>query len=540
MFRFLTSLLLLLCQFDAAAQQTVGLFQNTAASFDGFTLIGNISSQTTHLIDNCGRVVNSWESAYAAGASCYLLDNGDIIRCGKIESSVFIGGGIGGIVERFSWDGELVWSMEFANDTLHQHHDIAPMPNGNVLVLAWSMRSPETAASVGDIDGEMLWPETVLEIEPIGGDSGAVVWSWNTWDHLVQNVDSTLPNFAEPADSPGRFDVNYTSTGGTVSSGDWQHMNAIDYNPGLDQIMLSSKRWNEIYIIDHSTTTAEASGASGGTAGHGGDLLYRWGNPLTYGRGTDADKLLFGQHNPNWITNETVLLFNNGQNRPDGNYSTADEFTLPLQADGTYLLEDDDVYGPETLDWRYPEIGSDNFFSPRISSAQRLPNGNTLICEGTKGHTFEVTPEGEIVWDYITAQTSDGPMTQGDEVNGNGTFRATRYAADYSAFSGRDLTPGDPVELEPLALACEIYVGLGAEPVEASTVFSVFPNPAADRVTIRSDRPTLPCLRDLSGRIIWRAESAETRHEIGIGNFPAGAYLVSDSEATLAQLLIKY
>lgn len=59
-------------------------------------------------------------------------------------------------------------------------------------------------------------------------------------------------------------------------------MNGIDYNPVLDQIALSTHNLNEWYIIDHSTTTAEAATSSGGNSGKGGDLLYRWGNPAAY------------------------------------------------------------------------------------------------------------------------------------------------------------------------------------------------------------------------------------------------------------------
>lgn len=542
MFRNLsTVLLLILCQSSTTAQQTVGLFQNTADSFDGYTLVGGLGSGTTHLIDNCGRVVNSWESNYTAGAASYMLADGDLLRCGKFETEFFSGGGIGGIVERFSWDGTLEWSMQFANDTIHQHHDIAYMPGGNILVLAWGVVSGEESADAGDIDAQSLWPEMVIEIEPIGADSGAVVWSWSTWDHLVQNVAPTLPNYGDPADFPGRFDVNYIGPGSASSiSGDWQHWNAIDYNAELDQIMLSSKRWNEIYIIDHSTTTAQAATSIGGAAGHGGDILYRWGNPITYGRGAEEDKVLFGQHHAHWLTNESALLFNNGQNRPDGDYSSADEFTLPIQADGAYLLEDGASYGPASLDWRYPETGNENFFAARISGAQRLPNGNTLICEGTKGHSFEVTPAGDIVWDYITADGGQGVITQGMVAIGNSTFRTTRYGADHPALVGFDLTPGAPVELDPLPSDCEIYAGLRNDLAAGHWGFTIFPNPASDRVTVQSEHPATAVVRDLSGRVVWRSEWASDRHIIGIGNFAAGAYLVSTSNATLAQLLIKY
>jgi len=529
-------------------QQTVGLFSNSSNAYDGYTLHGAIGSTETYLIDNCGRVVNSWSSDYTAGASSYLMENGDLVRAGRVASEVFGSGGLGGRIERFSWEGELLWGMNFANDTIHQHHDFAVMPGGNILVLVWAMRSAEQAAAAGDVDGEMLWPETVLEIEPSGTDSGSVVWSWTGWEHLVQNVDSTLPNFGEPANFPERFDVNYINPAGQYSGGDFQHFNAICYNAELDQIMLSSKRWSEIYIIDHSTTMEESAGSTGGAAGRGGDLLYRWGNPATYDRGTPADKVLFGQHHPHWIASSlpisgsnptaSVLLFNNGNNRPGGDLSSVDELTLPLLEDGNYAIEEGGTYGPEALDWRYPEELSAAFFGQRISGAQRLPGGTTLICLGPDGRLFEVTDEGELVWEYITAHGSEGPLVQGGYPLGNSTFRATRYAADYAGLSGLDLTPGEPVELDPLPSDCEIFAGLTARLEPAA--FAVHPNPFNDHLTLMSDKPSRPEVYELSGRLVWRAERAAKQHEIDLGNLPAGAYLVRASNANLAQLLIKH
>src|SRR6185312_13593635 len=105
------------------------------------------------------------------------------------------------------------------------------------------------------------------------------------------------------------------------TNADWTHFNGIAYNPDLDQIMVSVWTFSEFWIIDHSTTTAEAASHKGGRSGKGGDLLYRWGNPRAYRAGTEKDQKLFRQHNAHWIPKGhpgegNLLVFNNGSGRP--------------------------------------------------------------------------------------------------------------------------------------------------------------------------------------------------------------------------------
>ncbi|MCB0642332.1 MAG: hypothetical protein KDC44_11865, partial [Phaeodactylibacter sp.] len=109
-------------------QQTVGLFLNDSLAVNGYTLFS--PNFNTYLIDNCGRVVHSWLSGYVSGSSVYLLEDGDLMRTARVQGS-FNGGGVGGLLERYNWEGDLIGSYQYADAEKHQHHDIEPLPNGN-------------------------------------------------------------------------------------------------------------------------------------------------------------------------------------------------------------------------------------------------------------------------------------------------------------------------------------------------------------------------------------------------------------------------
>jgi Arylsulfotransferase (ASST) len=186
---------------------------------------------------------------------------------------------------------------------------------------------------------------------------------------------------------------------------DWTHINAVAYNPDLDQIIVSVHAFSEIWVLDHSTTTAEAASHKGGRSGKGGDLLYRWGNPRAYRSGSKTEQQLFNQHNAHWIglglSGEShILVFNNGSGRPGGPYSSVDEIVPPVDSQGQYARSRRGPYGPDKPVWSYSAPKKSDFYSFFISGAQRLPNGNTLICTGASGVVFEVTPEKEVVWRY--------------------------------------------------------------------------------------------------------------------------------------------
>jgi hypothetical protein len=406
----------------------VGLLVHDPRACKGYTLLASSASHLTYLIDMDGRVVNTWKSDCNPGASAYLLENGHLLRTGEVKKRPFFGGGAGGRIQEFTWDGNLVWDFTYVTDTRLPNHDICKLPNGNVLMLVWDKKSARDALAAGrrpEAVGEYLLTGSLLEVQPTGKTTGKIVWEWHAWDHLIQDFDEKQANHGNVGEHPERIDINFGDSTvaaigargrkGARPQTDWLHINAVAYNADLDQVILSVWEFNEIWVLDHGTTTAESAGHKGGRYGKGGDLLYRWGNPRAYRAGGVKDQQLFGQHNAHWIPRGRpgaghILLFNNGMRRPGGAYSTVDEIVLPVDAKGRYERRAGKAFGPERPLWTYAAPKKADFYAPFISGAERVPNGNTLICSGTNGTIFEVTPKGEVVWKYVNPTKANSPF----------------------------------------------------------------------------------------------------------------------------------
>jgi len=420
--------------------QILGNYFNSPFSSEGYTLFAPELSKITYLIDNHGNIMHSWKSNYIQALGCYLLENGCIIRtCLSDLNPIFWGGGLGGRVEIIDWNGTLIWGFDYATDTACLHQDIEVLPNGNILMTAWEYKSEEEAIAAGRdpslLTEKQLWPDHIIEVKPIGKDQGEIVWEWHVWDHLIQDYDPTKENFGTVSEHPELIDINIP-----IDIEDWMHTNSIDYNEELDQILLSVHNFNEIWIIDHSTTTEEAEGHTGGRYGKGGDLLYRWGNPQNYKLGAEEDIRLFGQHDAQWIEKGSpgeghILVFNNGwvvsKNESRG-YSSVDEIIAPVDENGFYSRAPGEVFGPDKAIWSFTTEEPSNFFSAIISGCQRLPNGNTLICHGLGGVFFEVTKNHDFVWLY----TNQFPSMEHFNlfpllVQGNQVYKIRRYTPDY-------------------------------------------------------------------------------------------------------------
>jgi hypothetical protein len=476
---------------------TLGLLVNEPGSFQGYTLFRPLRYATTYLIDQDGRLVHSWTKPTNATA-VYLLEDSTLLTTARLPTIRFTAGGATGRVERYDWDGNRLWEFDYADPEFFLHHDIELLPNGNILMIAWERKTAEEAIAAGRDpgllrDGE-LWPEEIIEVEPTGASGGNIVWEWNVWDHLVQDIDPTKDNYGVVADHPELIDVNYFDPIRPADGEhDWLHANSIDYNPDLDQIVISMRHFDEFWVIDHSTTTAEAAGHSGGNSGKGGDLLYRWGNPQAYRAGGPEDQQLFMQHDAQWIEPGlpgagNFLVFNNGLGRPGDDYSSVDEIVPPVDQDGNYALTPGQAYGPAAPLWTKGEPG--DFFASFVSGAQRLPNGSTLICSCANGTMFEVTSAGQEVWRYINPVVQTGPLRQGDPIPtdaGNSVFRAYRYPPDYPGLQGRDLTPGGPIEPEKPPTPT-----VTATSTVTATATGT-PTPTRTATPTRTPTPVLPC-----------------------------------------------
>jgi hypothetical protein len=334
----------------------------------GFTLFSPAYGYTEYLIDMRGLVIHTWPVNHTDVAE--LLPNGNLLTHNDGRS-----------MEEVAPDGSLVWRWE-GHEGLEMptHHDFYNV-NGKEVVLLARKQEPV----VGGIypkgeEPDCMRTDLVLRIDR----SGEILWEFSFSDHideLSQLSGLPLPIPYAWAGIDGKIEPRYPS--------DWAHTNTVEVLPptplgekdsrfGSGNVLVSFRALDTIAIIDPDK-----------------DALV-W----CYGLG-----ILDGQHQPTMLPNGNILLFDNGTYR---GFSVVREIHPPTGE----------------IVWEYSN-GAD-FFSPFRSGAQRLGNGNTLICECDAGHLFEVTNEGDTVWDYYSPFVG-----QGREHLGKRIHRATRYPPSY-------------------------------------------------------------------------------------------------------------
>lgn len=534
-----------------SAQPTVGLIQYNQSTESGYTLFSPTGSRNTYLIDQCGHEVHRWQTNFFPGQVAYLLPDGNLLRTGRLGGN-FNTGGIGGRLEILSWEGTLVWHFDFASPLFQQHHVVLPMPDGNILILLYELKSFDEALSAGfkpeKIPAAGIWSEKIVEIKPKGNNDYDLIWEWNIWDHLIQDYDPDKSNFGDVRSHPELMDVNFKEEGAPNPS-DWLHFNSLDYHPVLDQIMMSSRHHSEIYIIDHSTTTAEASGHIGGRYGRGGDFLYRFGNPAAYGVDSVGLRYLYGQHDAQWSTksgvDDAIMVFDNGSLRPEGAYSRILEWLPWYNNDGSYTMTDG-VYGIREIKREYLGQPPSMFFSPRLSGVQALENGHLLICEGNSGRIFEIDHNNDIIWEFVNPINSFGLIPQGLAPSGNDVFNCVRYRYDYDGFNGKQIKSADQAMVQtPASVACRMstFTNEYAINKKDQAVSHTFINNMLE-VSVSSAYSFDIVLFDASGIPVLQIQNCKDSCSKDLSNLTSGAYFLKvvcpGINKNYTSLIIKY
>ena len=442
-------------------------------AYNGYTLFG--TRGTSYLIDMEGHVVHTWP----IGTNPRLTEAGTLLDA--------VGGNPSNqnTWRELDWSGNTVWQYSESRSNYHGHHDFAKIYNPKLgdstfiyiankdLTSAQCLNagcSPSNSYTNAQMDA-------IVEVDR----SGNVIWEWWFFDHVVQDIDATKPTYGVVANTPGKIDLNLR--GNPVKS-DWMHCNSLDYNQELDLMVINSVH-GEFYVIDHGNTFIpnDADSTLSLAASAKGDFKYRFGDPAKYDKGdppsvldnwekaTSGHKQLGGSHDIQWIKpglpgEGNFLVFNNAENlfeltpqsyiieiNPYKNSSgiITSSFVNPPDAGYTVVnspnsnLMKEKKNVSKQIVWTFSSKNNTSFYSTIGSSAQRLPNGNTLVCSMNDGHFFEVAPgDTSIVWEYINPMTRDGikKIKTDNYPTYNGVFRAYRYTGDHPALAGKDLTPG--------------------------------------------------------------------------------------------------
>jgi hypothetical protein len=333
--------------------------------FPGFTLFAPLTANgTVYLIDLEGTVVHTWQMPYPPGMYGYLTDRGTLFYNGKTSDEPTR------YVNRKPGKGgaalEVDWNDRVLWEVRHpdHHHDGIRLKNGNVLLICLAPLPRDLIPKIqGGLPGTEHNGEMYADYLIEMTTSGQTVWEWRTWEHLDPETDR-ITAVQDPRD-------------------EWTHANGLAELPD-GNIVLSFRHISTVIIIERST----------------GKIIWKLGAPP-----------LSGQHAPTPLPNGNLLLFDNGPHRLDHSMPFSRIIEIELAT--------------KQIVWKYQEQRECEFFSARRSNAQRLPNGNTLICESDFGRLFEVTFEGELVWEYVNPFFNDGQNGLNNRV-----FRAYRYSAN--------------------------------------------------------------------------------------------------------------
>ncbi|WP_324720944.1 aryl-sulfate sulfotransferase [Salinimicrobium sp. HB62] len=357
---------------------------------DAYVLVNDAINNRVYIIEkNESEILYEWKLPSGIGNDAVLMEDGNLLVALTDPEPAYNFGGYGGRIAIVKPNGDLIWNYTYSDEKNLAHHDIEMLPNGNILFIVWEKKdSNEIRRSGYTGEEEVIYTEKILEVNPANNE---IVWEWDVWDHLVQEEEPLLANYGSVAGSPAKVNVNYVDhLKEGLYNGDIFHANGLEYDKENDLIFLSVNYFSEVWIIDHSTTTEEAKGSTGGDYGKGGDLVYRIGNPAAYDN-SEGERMFYHNHHPNLVPGKNnLLVFSNGIPSVDA-HSIVYELELPE----VYELRSS-TNNELNVAWSFAH---EDFFSAKVSGARRLPNGNTLITEGSAGY-WEVTNTGEVVWRF--------------------------------------------------------------------------------------------------------------------------------------------
>lgn len=514
----------------------------------GYTLFG--TRGTSYLVDFEGRIIHTWP----------LGTNPRFTEAGTLLDAVGGNPSNQNQWQELDWAGNVVWQYTETRSGYHPHHDFEKIYNPQLgdSTFIYIANKDLTAAQclaagcdpANNYTGAQM--DAIVEVDR----QGNIVWEWCFFDHVVQDINSGLSTYGVIASTPGRINLNIQ--GNPVKS-DWMHCNSLDYNQDSDLIVINSVH-GEFYVIDHGATflPGDPAGSITLAAGSAGDFKYRFGDPAKYDQGDPPDvlanwekataghKQLGGSHNIQWIRSGlpgagNLLVFDNAQNlfeltpqsyimeiNPylDSTGTNTGSFVNPPSAgynmvnspNNNLMKERKNV--SKQIVWVFSSKNNTSFFSTIGSSAQRLPNGNTLVCSMNDGHFFEVAPsDTAIVWEYINPMTRDGVkrIKADNYPTYNGVFRAYRYTSAHPALAGQDLTPGStmtgatPDYLTPSDLDAIVQPSGGS--THSDQLRQNYPNPFLQSTTLEFDVSEKKHLRieifDLAGNKIKTLADAD-------------------------------
>lgn len=469
--------LIVICNIGSSHESFFGntetTFWDESNAYNGYTLFG--VGGKTYLIDMEGRVAHSWK----IGTNPRLTPGGSIIDAAggdPSKSTTWL---------ELDWNGNTIWQYTEKRTNYAPHHDFEKIYNPKlgdstfIYIANKSLTLQQCIDAGGDSTGSKGYANAQVDAIVEVDMKGNVIWEWWFFDHIVQELYPSKANYGIVKNTPGKININIR--GNTLKS-DWLHCNSLDYNEDLDLIVINSVH-GEFYVVDHGNTFIkdDPDSSIALAASSVGDFLYRFGDPAKYNQGdppsilenwekaTAGHKQLGGSHNIQWIGKGlqgagNFLVFNNAENlfeltpqsyvveiNPYLNSSgvnTGKFVNPPLVGYNSVSSPDKDLMKEKRniskqIVWNYTSKNNANFYATIGSSAQRLPNGNTLVCSDNNGHFFEVNPKDTtIVWEYINPLTKGGIkkyITENYPMY-NSSFRAYRFTADYPGLKGRDLT----------------------------------------------------------------------------------------------------